>query len=408
MSKYLNKLSSKLKPSATLSVKSRASQLKRDGVSVIDLSAGEPDSDTPEHIKEAAIKALKDGKTKYVPVPGIPELREAIAAKFTSKNNIPTSPAETIVTNGGKSSLYLALRTCIEEGDEILVPTPYWVSYPAMIEIVGGKPVYIKTTTDTRYKITVKDLEKHITNKTKAILINSPSNPTGSAYTKDELHALGSYLLEKNILIFSDEVYEELVFDDFEQYSIASLFPNDLDNFITVNAFSKTWSMTGWRVGYTRAPEKIISAMSKYQGQLSSNVNSIAQYAAHAALTGPQDFYEELKKSFQKRMNLGDEIIKEINGVDLHFKPSGAFFLFPRIDELVKQSSKLQECENPSMLLAESLLDEKIATEGCLALVPGLPFGDDMSIRVSYSNSEENIREGLKRLKVVCEKLIDA
>lgn len=386
---YTNKLIKQLKPSATLAIKAKSLELKAQGKDIVSLSAGEPDFDTPDHIKAGAIKAMEAGKTKYTAVPGIPELRSAIAKKISKENSIPCEANNVIVSNGGKQAIYEALQVCLEPGDEVLVVSPYWVSYPDMVTLVGATPKVINTTADNSYKLQAEDLKNAISDKTKMLILNSPSNPTGAAYSKEELQALGAVIKDSNILVISDEVYEKITYGNFKFHSLAAAVPEIAENVITINAFSKAYSMTGWRVGYAIANTEIISAMSKLQSQTTSNVNTIAQYAALSALEGPQDFFKDMNKKFWDRMQKAIEMIEAIPGLSIASVPEGAFYLFIRIDELIENDARFSGSEDFCAFLLETV---------GVAVVPGIAFGDDKAFRISVSLDDETIVSGLSRI----------
>lgn len=380
-----------LQPSETLAVKAKAAALKAQGRTIYDLSAGEPDIDTPEHIKAAAVEALKQGKTKYGNVSGNPELREAIAQKLSTENALPTKTEQVIVTNGGKQALYSLFQVSLEPGDEVIIPAPYWVSYPSMVELAGGKPVIVPTTAQNRFKITPAELKAHLTPKTRWVVVNSPSNPTGIGYTVNEMYALGAVIGESRAGVISDEVYEKLCFDSFAFHSFGAVCPELLDRTVTVNAFSKTYSMTGWRVGYAAGPKEIIDAMGRHQSQTTSNVCTIAQAAAFAALKGSHDFIRPMVESFRRRMNIAQEILSGSPLLSLAGEPDGAFYLFVRCEKLFATpgGAKL----GGSAGLANALLET-----GGVAVVPGQAFGDDRAFRVSISSSDKNVEVGVTEL----------
>ena len=381
----------KLKPSATLEITAKANQLKKDGYDVIGFGAGEPDFDTPDNIKNAAIKAIKSGKTKYTPVPGIPELREAVAEKFSNDYGVKYDSSEVIVSSGGKHSLFNIFMAILNSGDEVIIPSPYWVSYPAMVELCDGKPVIVNTELTDRFKLTPDKLEKAITENTKAVIINSPSNPTGTSYTEKELKELVDIIKNKDIFIISDDIYYKIIYDDFKFINTVMIYPELKDKVIIVNGVSKTYSMTGWRIGFTLANKNIISTMSKIQGQSTSNPTSISQYAALEAITGDQNCINLMNKEFKKRRNFIVEFLNSIKGINC-FMPEGAFYVFPDISEIISKK-KL----NGSTEFASKLLEEKK-----VAVVPGVAFGNDNHIRLSYATSMENIEKGLKRIKEFC------
>lgn len=395
MVKYVNARFSGLAPSATLAVKQKATELKAAGRSIVDLSAGEPDIDTPEHIKEAARRAMAEGKTKYTAVPGIPELRAELASYYSDQHSAKYTEANTIVSNGGKQAIYEFFSVVLEPGQEVIVPAPYWVSYPPMVELAGGVAVIIPTKAADRYLLTPEDLDRALTPKTRIVSLNSPSNPTGMGYSAAAMRALGE-VLEKavtsgrcpDLLILSDEVYEKLTFDHFTFASFGQIFPALQDRLVTVGACSKTYSMTGWRVGWAVGPAPIIGAMNKYQSQTTSNVCSIAQYAGLAALRGSQDFIVPMIASFARRTSVARAVIDATPGLALPFAPDGAFYLFVRIDDLIKAGSVKDAVDYASRLLELT----------GVAVVPGNPFGDEGGFRMSTASSDENVREGMQRI----------
>lgn len=388
---YTNARIQKVKPSETLAVKARAAELKAQGRSIIDFSTGEPDIDTPEHIKEGARKALVDGKTKYTAVNGIPELRTAIAEKLTKENKIAATPETVIVTNGGKQALDVAFEVILEPGDEVIIPAPYWVSYPPMVELAGGKPVIIKTDIESRYKITPDQLKAALTPKTKCVVFNSPSNPTGMGYTAKEITELAKVLANHSTLIISDEVYEKLTFDGYTFKSFAEVAPELASRVVTVNAFSKTYSMTGWRVGYATGPKEIIAAMGRYQSQSTSNVCSIAQYAALAALKGPHDFIASMITSFQRRMKTAIEILGTAPGLGKIPMPDGAFYLFIPYDKARFQNGPLK-------LSGSAQFTNMLLEKAGVAAVAGEAFGDDAAFRISVGAADDQIKAGAQAI----------
>ncbi len=385
----LNKRIQTVKESATLAVKEKAEKLKAEGRKIINLGPGEPDIDTPEHIKEGALKAMKDGKTKYLSVPGLPALREAIANKLKNENGIDGVSGNVIVTNGGKQAIFEALDVLLEPGDEVLVPAPYWVSYPEMIRLASGVPVIVSTDAENGYKVTPSQLESSLTKRSRILILNSPSNPTGAAYTEAEFKALGQVVKKYNLVVISDEVYEKIVYDGFKFTSFVKANPDLAQQTITVNAFSKTYSMTGWRVGYAHGPKEIITAMSRHQGQTTSNVCSIAQYAALAAIEGDHTFLTNLLVSYDRRRNFALDLINKSQFISVAKKPEGAFFLFIRIEPLIGKKWKSTTIDG-SQSLATFLLDE-----AGVALIPGVEFGDDGAVRISYAVSDSDLEDGI-------------
>ncbi len=389
--KYLNSKALALKPSETLAIKAQATRLKAAGKSIVDLSAGEPDIDTPEHVKQGALDALAKGYTKYTAVQGIAPLLQAIARKLQKENEIEVSESQVLVTNGGKQAIAQFLTVVLSAGDEVLIVAPYWVSYPAMVELAGGKPIIIRTKAEQGYKITAQQLRSALSPKTKVVIINSPSNPTGAAYSKDELSELGAVLAQSSALILSDEVYEKLTFGDFRFCSFVQACPDLLNRTVTVNAFSKTYSMTGWRVGYAAGPPEIIEAMARYQSQSTSNVCSIAQYAALAALNGSHEFLQKLRRDYQARLDMSLDLLSVIPGLSMPCVPLGAFYLFVRFENLIE---KLQD----RGVASSGQLSEFLLERAGVAVVPGEAFGDSSAFRISIACSEENLRQGIERI----------
>ncbi|MCB9030463.1 MAG: pyridoxal phosphate-dependent aminotransferase [Deltaproteobacteria bacterium] len=382
---FLNDRIASVKPSATLAVKEKASALRAEGRDIINLGPGEPDIDTPDHIKEAAKKALDQGKTKYLAVAGLPELKEAIADKFARENNIPTQASDVIVTAGGKQALFECFNVCLQPGDEVIIPAPYWVSYPEMVRLCGAVPKILPSRPENAYKLTPQELEAAITDKTKFFVLNSPSNPSGAAYTELEQKALGEVLKNKNVVTISDEVYEKIVFDGFEFKSFAAVNKDIADRVVTINACSKTYSMTGWRLGYATGPAEIIKAMSRHQGQSTSNACSIAQYAALAALTGTHDFLDGLLGSYTRRRKYVCDQIDQSPHLTIPQRPEGAFYVFARIENIIGRSFQGKKINN-STDFCEFLLEQ-----ASVAVVPGGAFGDDAAFRISYAVSDEVI-----------------
>ncbi|MBI2083253.1 MAG: pyridoxal phosphate-dependent aminotransferase [Deltaproteobacteria bacterium] len=385
----LSERSQKIKPSPTLAIDAKAKEMKARGIDVINFGAGEPDFDTPDHIKEAAIKALKEGKTKYTAVGGIPELKTAIVQKLKRDNGLAYSPDEVIVSVGGKHALYNAFQALLDPGDEVIIPSPYWVSYPDQVLLCDGTPVILETKEKDGFLVRPEELEKKITRKTKIFVLNTPSNPTGAAYPRKRLEEIAEILVNRNIYCLSDEIYEKIIYDNFPFTSIASLNEKMKSLTITVNGASKVYSMTGWRMGYAVGPKEIIQAMTKIQGQVTTNINSATQWACVTALNDSQNFLKEWVAEFQKRR---DFMVKELNCIPgiRCFKPQGAFYVFPNISSFRKTSEEL------SRYLLE---------EAHVAVVAGSGFGAEGFIRLSYATSMKNIEEGLKRTKAALQKL---
>jgi aspartate aminotransferase len=376
----------------------KAKEMKAEGIDVISFGVGEPDFDTPEHIKEAAVRALRDGKTKYTAAAGIPELKEAIASKLSRDNGLTYRPAEIIVSCGAKHSLYNAFQAILSPGDEVIIPAPYWVSYPAQVLLNDGVPVIAETREEDGFNLEPEQLASLITSRTKAIILNYPSNPTGLAYGRKTLEAVAELAVKHDLIVISDEVYEKLLYDGAEHISIASISEEVKERTLLVNGISKSHAMTGWRIGYTAGPEKIIKAMTKIQGQSTSNPNSIAQWAAVEALNGPEDFLEPMLREFDKRRRYLVTELNETEGITC-MMPRGAFYAFPNVsgilgrkgpDGVIKDSSEL------AMYLLE---------KARVALVPGSAFGKEGFLRISYATSMENIEEGLRRIRGALERL---
>jgi len=374
---------SQVTPSLTLAIAAKAKAMKAEGIDVCSFSAGEPDFDTPAHIKAAAAKALDEGKTKYGAAAGEPKLREAIARKLKTDNGLDYKSENVIVTNGGKHSLYNLIVALIDPGDEVIIPAPYWLSYPEMVTLVGGVSVIVRTDASTGYKITPEQLRKAITPKTKLFILNSPSNPTGMVYTPDEIKALAEVIVDADIFVVSDEIYEKILYDGAEHISIGSLGKEIFDRTLISNGFAKAYSMTGWRLGYLAGPVEIIKAASTIQGHSTSNVCTFAQYGAIAALESPQDCVEEMRQAFAKRRQVMLDRLNAIPGLSTA-KPDGAFYLFPDISKTGLKS--LEFCD--------ALLQEHQ-----VAVIPGIAFGADDNIRLSYATDLATIEKGMDRLE---------
>ncbi len=388
-----------IKPSPTLAISAKAKAMQAAGVDVINFGAGEPDFDTPENIKAAGIKAIQDGFTRYTAVPGIPELKKAIQQKLERENGLNYEIDEIIVSCGGKHSFYNMAQALLDPGDEIIVPSPYWVSYPPMVQLAGGKAVIIPTTEDQGFKITPEQLGKYITEKTRAVVINSPSNPTGSAYSLAELQELATVIIEHDILVISDEIYEHIIYDGFAQHSIAAVNPQMKERSIILNGVSKSYAMTGWRIGFTAAPAPLVAAMTKIQSQSTSNPTSISQKAAIEAYNGPQDFIAMVLPAFDERRRYIVKALNDIPGISC-FNPTGAFYAFPQIKSLLAKSLNGQVIAS-SLNLCALLLDE-----AKIAAVPGEAFGAPGYLRLSYATSLENIKNGMERLACFVQQLI--
>ena len=389
-----------IKPSPTMAVSKLAAEMKATGKDVIGLGAGEPDFDTPDHIKNAAITAIKNGETKYTAVDGTPALKKAIVNKFYKDNNIEYKIDEIIVSVGGKQVLFNALMSSINPGDEVIIPAPYWVSYPDMVALAGGIPIIVEGKESNNFKVIPDDIKNKISDKTKWIIINSPSNPTGSSYTKNELKDLGNLLLNyENIFIMSDDIYEKIIYDDFKFYSLAEVVPALKDRILTVNGVSKAFAMTGWRIGYAGGPKELISSMAKLQSQSTSNPSSISQAAALAALEGPEEFLSERNDKFRIRRDMVVDMLNNCNGLSC-LKPSGAFYVYPSCSGVIGKSSSNGKVIENSIDFSSYLLE----SEG-VAVVPGSAFGADPFFRISYATSNSILEEACKRIKKACEQL---
>ncbi len=388
---------SRVKPSPTIAVTTRAAELRAAGRDVIGLGAGEPDFDTPDNIKEAAIQAIRDGKTKYTPADGTPELKQAIAQKFKRENGLDYDPSQITINNGGKHTLINALMATINPGDEVIIPAPYWVSYPDMTLLVGGVPVIVETRQENGFKLMPEDLEKAITPKTKWVILNSPSNPSGAAYSRDELKRLTDVLLKyPHVWVISDDMYEHIVYDDFEFVTPAQVEPNLYPRTLTVNGVSKAYAMTGWRIGYAAGPVELISAIRKIQSQTTSNPCSISQAAAVEALTGPQDFLKERAAAFQKRRDLVVGMLNDAEGLECA-TPEGAFYVYPSCAGVIGKTTPAGKVIETDLDFCTYLLD----TEG-VAVVHGEAFGLSPHFRVSYATSEEVLTEACRRIQKAC------
>jgi len=377
-----------LSPSSTLAITAKAKELKKKGHDVIGLGAGEPDFNTPDYILEAAQKAMQKGMTKYTPSGGIPELKTAISNKFKRDNDLTYSNDQIIVTSGAKHALYTLFQVLLNEGEEVIVPAPYWVSYPEQIKLAGGTPIFVDTQEENEFKITTEQLEQAITDKTKAIIINSPSNPTGMMYNKEELKAIGDICLKHDLVIVSDEIYEKLIYTDQPHVSIASISEELYDQTVVVNGVSKSHAMTGWRIGYAAGPATLIKAMTNLASHSTSNPTSIAQYAALAAYESETDTSEEMRKIFVERLNKFYELIIDIPGISC-IKPKGAFYIFPN----VKKAAEANGFSTVNEWVGALLEEEKVA------LVPGSGFGSPENVRLSYALSLDDLVEAAGRIK---------
>lgn len=387
----------RIKPSPTLAITTRVQELKRAGVDVIGLGAGEPDFDTPDFVKEAAIKAIRDGQTKYTNVDGTPELKAAIVAKFARDNELSYTPDQISVNVGGKHTLFNALVATVEAGDEVVIPAPYWVSYPDIVQFAGGTPVIIKAGAAQNYKITPEQLDASITPRTKWVLLNSPSNPSGAAYTENELKALAEVLRRHpHVWVMADDMYEHIVYDDFHFTTIAEVAPDLYDRTLTVNGCSKAYSMTGWRIGFAGGPAWLIKAMAKLQSQSTSNPCSIAQAAATAALSGDQSFLKDRAGAFQKRRDLVVSMLNQASGVTCP-RPEGAFYVYPDVSGLIGKTTPGGKRIDTDEALIDYFLDE-----ARVAAVHGGAFGLEPAFRVSYATSEAILTDACERIQTAC------
>ena len=385
----LSSRATSLTPSLSLSVDSKAKAMKAEGVDVCSFGAGEPDFDTPEHIKAAAMAALETGFTKYTPSSGIPELRQAIADKLQADNGLSYKPSQIVVTVGAKHACYNAILATCQPGDEVIIPSPYWLSYPEMVRLAGADPVFVATTEANGWKITPSEFENAMTPRTKLIILNSPGNPTGAVYTREELEAIGAVAAEEEILILADEIYEKLIYDDNQHVSIASL-SDDLYNLtITVNGFSKSFAMTGWRLGYLAAPEPVAKAVDSIQSHVTSNPCSFAQKGAYAALKGDQQTISDMREEFDLRRNYMMERLAQIPNVSF-VRPGGAFYILVDIGKLGLSSQNFAD---------------RLLSKASVAVIPGIAFGNDKTIRLSYATGMDVIKKGMDRLSDFCRTL---
>jgi len=382
----LSSNAAQLTPSLTLAIDSKAKAMRAEGIDVCGFGAGEPDFDTPEHIKEAAIKALQEGFTKYTPSAGLPELRTAISEKFSKDNGIDYKPSQVVVSNGAKQSCYNAILACCEPGDEVIIPAPYWLSYPDMVKLVGAEPVIVQTKASNSYKMTAEEFENAMTPRTKMVILNSPGNPTGSVYTREELEALVEVALTEDIFILSDEIYEKLIYDDASHVSVASLSKEAYDLTITINGFSKAYAMTGWRLGYLGAPDHIAKVIDSLQSHSTSGPNSFAQKGAVAALKGSQQCVTDMRDEFNVRREYMFERLAAIPNVTT-VKPLGAFYMLADISKFGLSSTNFAD---------------RLLSKAEVAVVPGVAFGDDKTVRLSYATDLETIKTGLDRIEQFC------
>ena len=390
----------RIKPSPTIAVTSKAREMRAAGKDVIGLGAGEPDFDTPDNIKDAAIEAIKRGETKYTAVDGTPKLKKAIQGKFTRENNLSYELDQISVGTGGKQVLYNVFMATLNPGDEVIIPAPYWVSYPDMVLLAQGEPVFMATKKENNFKITINMLEKVVNKKTKWIILNSPSNPTGTCYSKEELKEIGEFLKKyENIFILTDDIYEKITYENFTFSTIAEVLPELKPRILTVNGVSKAYSMTGWRIGYAGGPEFLIKSMAKIQSQSTSNPTSISQYAALEALTSSNSFLNENNAVFYRRRNLILDLINKSKGLDCN-APDGAFYIFPSCEKLIGLRTQAGKIINNSSDFSTYLLEEV-----GVAVVPGIAFGMENFFRISYATSDEILKEAGSRIKDACGRL---
>ena len=394
----LSRKAQRIEASVTLAITAKAKEMKEKGIDVISFGAGEPDFNTPENIINAAIKAMQEGNTKYTNVNGILPLREAICKKFKEDNGLIYKPSQIVVSTGAKQSLANVFLAILNPGDEVIVPNPYWVSYPELIRLADGKAVFVESDETSSYKFTKENLEKAVTEKTKAIILNTPNNPTGTIYNKEELIEIAEFAKKYDLIIVSDEMYEKLIYDGESHVSIASVSHDAYERTIVINGLSKSYAMTGWRLGYCGATEKIAKLMTNIQSHMTSNVCSITQYAAVEALNGPQDKVKEMISEFEKRRNYMAKTLEEMNNLSI-IKPQGAFYIMINIDKCLGKEINGEKINDSMDFSANLLENEKVA------VIPGKAFGLDNYVRVSYATSMELIEKGLERINKFVNKL---
>ncbi|MBS6183744.1 MAG: pyridoxal phosphate-dependent aminotransferase [Clostridium celatum] len=394
----LSRKAQRIEASVTLAITAKAKEMKENGVDVISFGAGEPDFNTPENIINAAIKAMQEGNTKYTNVNGILPLREAICKKFKEDNGLVYKPSQIVVSTGAKQSLANVFLAILNPGDEVIVPNPYWVSYPELIRLADGKPVFVESDETSSYKFTKENLEKAVTEKTKAIILNTPNNPTGTIYNREELIEIAEFAKKYDLIIVSDEMYEKLIYDGESHVSIASVSDDAYERTIVINGLSKSYAMTGWRLGYCGASEKIAKLMTNIQSHMTSNVCSITQYAAVEALNGPQDKVKEMISEFERRRNYMAKTLEEMNNLSI-IKPQGAFYIMINIDKCLGKEINGEKINDSMDFSAKLLENEKVA------VIPGKAFGLDNYVRVSYATSMELIEKGLERINKFVNKL---
>ena len=398
---FLSATLNRVKPSPTIAVSTKAAELKAAGRDIIGLGAGEPDFDTPDNIKAAAVQAISDGKTKYTAPDGMPELKEAICKKFLRDNALTYTPAQVSVGTGGKQILYNALVATLNQGDEVVIPAPYWVSYPDMVLLAGGTPIIAEATVQTNFKLTADQLEAAITPKTKWFIFNSPSNPTGAGYNWTEMQALTTVLLRHpHVWVMTDDMYEHLAYDDFKFCTPAQVEPALYERTLTCNGVSKAYAMTGWRIGYAGGPQQLITAMRKVQSQSTSNPCSISQWAALEALNGTQDFLASNNRLFTRRRNLVVDMLNDAEGISCP-KPEGAFYVYPSISGLIGKATP-----NGVMIMDDEIFATSLLEDTGVAVVFGAAFGLSPNFRVSYATSDDKLLEACKRIQDFCKSLI--
>ena len=384
----------RIKPSATMVITAKATQLKREGKKVIGLSSGEPDFDTPQHVKQAAIDAINSGYTKYTNIEGIPELRQSIVEKFKKDNDLNYDVSNVIVGTGGKQILFNALMSSLNKDDEVIIPAPYWVSYPDMTLLAGGKPIFVDCSSETNFKLTGEALDKVITKNSKWLILNSPSNPTGSCYSLSELEEIANVVRKhENLYVMTDDIYEYIVYDNFKFYTLAQVAPDLKDRILTVNGVSKSYCMTGWRIGYAAGPSLLIKAMIKIQGQSTSNPSSISQYAALAGISGSKEFLDPCLKAFDERRHFVVDKLNSINGISC-ILPEGAFYAYPNVSGLIGKKTQNGKILNNDAEIVEWLLESAE-----VAAVPGVAFGLEPYFRVSYATGLEVLKEAMNRIE---------
>lgn len=388
----LSRKANNISGSLTLEITAKANRMKSEGIDVVSFAAGEPDFNTPKNIIDAAYKAMQDGKTKYTPSSGIESLKKAICNKFKKENNLEYNINQVIVCNGAKQCIANVFLSILNPEDEVLIPRPYWVSYPELVKLADGKPIFVDTKKQNDYKYSVDVLERYVSSKTKAILLNSPGNPLGNVYTRDELTEIAVFAKKYDLFIISDEIYEKLIYDDCKHISIASLNEDAYNRTIVINGVSKSYSMTGWRIGYCAASEKIIKLMNSIQSHFTSNPNSVAQYATLEALTGDQSTIAIMAKAFDERRNIAMNMLDNINEIS-YIKPQGAFYIMIDISNLINKSFN-------DIKIKDSLAFSKLLLEAeNVAVIPGSAFGFENYIRISYATSSENVKKGIERLQ---------